>query len=410
MRKMKTIVFVVEAFPVLSQTFIVNHIISCIEAGYNIRICTRRLNDINSSSQQELILKYKLLDKTIVRIKKTGNSKFSGRTKLFMSLIKNFRYCFKLFKLWKSKENHTLEKWYEFLHLRSIFKADIIHIQFANSGVFLFQEHLTGLVDSGTKLIVTSHGYDVHLKDENIISKGLAYEKLFAAADYVIVNSNYLLGKVTKLGCNTQKINIIPISVDTELFSYNILDLNKSKVRLISVGRLISIKGHIYGIKVVEQLLKQGLNIEYVIVGDGILLDDLNAYIVNNKLNPFITLVGLKSQNEINILLEKADIFLMTSTTIDNVSEAFGLVVVEAQAKGLPVVAFDSGGVRDTIIHGETGLLVKDKSVDEMVEQIHNLVDDKNKYRLMSSAAVKNVKQKFAKSVVMNKHKELYES
>ena len=99
-------------------------------------------------------------------------------------------------------------------------------------------------------------------------------------------------------------------------------------------------------------------------------------------------LVGAKNQNDVKTLLDCNHIFLMSSITDSkNRAEAQGLVNAEAQAMGLPVVAFRSGGVPYTILENETGFLVNEKDIEAYANTIIKLFDDYSLYKTMSLAA-----------------------
>src|SRR5690606_531712 len=103
----------------------------------------------------------------------------------------------------------------------------------------------------------------------------------------------------------------------------------------------------------------------YTIVGDGPLFQSLQDQIHSLRLQEYVALIGERSQQDIKILLESHHIYLMSSVTDSSGRcETQGVVTAEAQAMGLPVVAFDAGGVPYTILDGKTGILVKEKDVE----------------------------------------------
>ena len=88
--------------------------------------------------------------------------------------------------------------------------------------------------------------------------------------------------------------------------------------------------------------------------------------------------------------------------------EAFGITSIEAQAMGLPVIGFNSGGFVDTIKEGITGFAVEDRNVSSMVKRIEGLIKNKETYKKMSLNCIRHAK-KFDIKYTMQKFIELYE-
>ena len=198
--------------------------------------------------------------------------------------------------------------------------------------------------------------------------------------------------------------------MDTDFFTdESSKTIENQSLGLISVGRLIPLKGHKYGIKALKLLIDEGISAHYTIIGIGREENVLKALVKELKLDDHVSFMGLKSQSELQEQYSKNHLFLMTSITDDqNRAEAQGIVTLEAQSMGLPVVAFDSGGVSSTLTT-ETGILVEEKSVDEFAEAILKLYQDKNLYSEMSSAARAFVRASFSLQKLSKKVVELYD-
>ena len=84
-----------------------------------------------------------------------------------------------------------------------------------------------------------------------------------------------------------------------------------------------------------------------------------------------IVFLGAKTHEELKKIYASADLFVMPSITAkDGDKEGFGLVILEAFASGLPIVASRSGGITDIVKDGVNGFLVEEKDVSGMAEQI----------------------------------------
>ena len=122
-------------------------------------------------------------------------------------------------------------------------------------------------------------------------------------------------------------------------------------------------------------------------------------------------LEGFKNQIEIKQLLSENHLFLMTSSVDEfNRREAFGIVSLEAQSMGLPVVGFKSGGFPETLVEGKTGFTVEDNNCFEMSIIIQRLIEDSELLSKVGKMAIKNVKQNFDLSYTNKLFINLYKS
>ena len=93
------------------------------------------------------------------------------------------------------------------------------------------------------------------------------------------------------------------------------------------------------------------------------------------------------------LILNSADVYIGTAT-----EEAFGQTLLEASACGIPVAAFDRGGVSDIVVDGQTGLLVKSLNADELYNAINRLLADSSLRELLGRNARKRVESHFTLS------------
>jgi glycosyltransferase involved in cell wall biosynthesis len=168
--------------------------------------------------------------------------------------------------------------------------------------------------------------------------------------------------KITKIAANSKNManaimdiyqmpaDIIFPPVELEKFS-----LSKEKgTYFISVSRLVSHKRVDIAVEACTKLGK-----ELVVVGDGPELEHLK-----NIAGPTIRFVGKVQSEELSVLYRQAKALLFPS------EEDFGIVPLEAQASGIPVIAFGKGGVLETVVEGETGLFFYEQTVIELLDAI----------------------------------------
>ena len=148
---------------------------------------------------------------------------------------------------------------------------------------------------------------------------------------------------------------------------------NLDNKNIISVGRLSREKGYTDLIEVFKLVHKERPNWHLDIVGDGPEKNKIVDMIYLNKLTDSITVHGYLKRKEIDKLLNKSSIYLMTSYT-----ESFGIVLIEAMSHGLPCIAFSSAeGANDLINNNENGYLVENRNFEKMKDIIIELIDSK---------------------------------
>lgn len=154
------------------------------------------------------------------------------------------------------------------------------------------------------------------------------------------------------------------------------------------VGRLAEKKGVCFLLEAIR--LVPGARL--VVVGDGPLRSELEN--LARPLGKRVRFEGAKTHEELKYIYASSDIFAMPSVTAkDGDQEGFGLVMLEAFASGLPVVASDSGGIRDLIQEGHNGFLVPEKDPRMLAMRLNQLVLDNGERVRLGKNALETAKQ-----------------
>jgi colanic acid/amylovoran biosynthesis glycosyltransferase len=234
---------------------------------------------------------------------------------------------------------------------------------------------------------------------------------LFAEGDIFIANGQFLKNQLIEIGCPPDKIRIIPNGVDIGFFSpqVTITKKNPNTIKLITVGRLIDVKNQSLGIKTLRHLSDNNVNARYSIIGAGPLKDDLKKLAMELNVESKVDFFGRLDQKSILLELLNSDIFLMTSVpSKSGRQETQGIVTIEAQASGLPVIAVRNGGIENTLSHGETGFLADLGNQEEYVNYALELANNSVLRAELSANAPKFVHEKFDDKTAMNTLKSLY--
>lgn len=206
--------------------------------------------------------------------------------------------------------------------------------------------------------------------------------KEYELSDYIIVSSNFVKKTLTDYGIEKNKIKVLPYGCDTSKFFP--IKKNDSKFRIIYVGQINIRKGVHYLIEAHKKLNIPDL--ELVLIGN--IDESIKALIKPEDFhkNNIVYHKYIENHNLVNYY-NQADIFILPS-----LSEAFGLVLLEAMACGLPVIVTKNVGASELIKHNVEGLIINAYSSEEIKNSILELYNDRKKLSAMSDAALKCVK------------------
>lgn len=206
----------------------------------------------------------------------------------------------------------------------------------------------------------------------------------------------------------TKKIVIQPMGCQIERFSviYKNTDFWKQgeeKVVLF-VGRLAEKKGVTYLIEAMKRV-----KAKLVIVGEGPLRGELQEQVKRQLLGDKVIFMGARSHDELPEIYASADVFVTPSITAkDKDKEGFGLVILEAMASGVPVVASQSGGITEIIVHEHNGLLSKEKDSKSLADNINRLLQDDD-LRKKIIINMKKTVEKYDYNAVGERYAELFQ-
>ncbi len=173
---------------------------------------------------------------------------------------------------------------------------------------------------------------------------------------------------------------------------------------IVSVGRLSPEKGYLDLIEVYASIQKEHPEWKLHIVGDGVERSAIERKIQACGLQESVVLHGYQNKEYINEVLAKASIYMMCSHT-----ESFGIVLIEAQAFGIPCVAFDSAKGAIEIIEDEVnGYLVSNRNFDEMKNKVCHLIENEDLRKAFGEKSRENSLQ-YSKEVIQEKWFEFLE-
>lgn len=180
------------------------------------------------------------------------------------------------------------------------------------------------------------------------------YMRLYDAAssprvDVYVANSRYVARRIWKTYRRRAKVVYPPVDVDA--FSLQ----RKKEDYYLTMARLVPYKR----VDLIVDAFSAMPDKELIVIGDGPELEDLKR-----KAGPNVTLLGRQPDEAVQYYMQHARAFVYAA------EEDFGIAPVEAQACGTPVIAYGKGGVRESVIHGKTGLFFSHQTVKDIAEAV----------------------------------------
>lgn len=267
-------------------------------------------------------------------------------------------------------------------HYKSVLKIiknnnisfDIIHSHFAWSAGYVGMK----LKDQFNKpFVLTTHGYDIYdLPFRGHGWKSLIRSVINSADISITVNKKNLLW-YKKIGTNGKNVYIISNGYNNHLFfpiqqekARSSLNLKRDKKIILTVGNIVSVKGHKYLIDAVAKL--KNIKIQCIVIGEGELRKNLMKKVRDHNLSNKINFIGHRLHSEINLWMNACDLFVLPS-----LSESFGIVQLEAMACGKPVVATINGGSEEVVTSNDYGLLCEKENDVDLADKIEKALDMK---------------------------------
>lgn len=366
------IAVMVNEFPSLSQTFILNQIVGLIRRGHDVHIFAEKAGMDNKVHDD--YTKYGLLERTYYY--QISNNKIVKLLKGIFCLMKytphNHKVMVRALNILKygkkARSFYLLFLSIPFLE-RSPF--DIIHCQFGTLGPKAILLKQIGAINS--KIVTSIRGFDVTMILEK--NPGI-YLELFREGDLFLPVCQSLKERLIKAGCNEEKIMVHYSGIDCSQFKYSQRKrISGECIKVLTIARLVEKKGVAFAIEAVASLISKGEKISYMIIGDGILREHLQQMIERTGVEQQVRLLGWKTQEEIKLFLADSHVLIapsLTSETGDQ--EGIPNVIKEAMASGLPVISTLHSGIPELVTDGVSGLLVPERDTGSLADALAHLI------------------------------------
>ena len=272
-----------------------------------------------------------------------------------------------------------LEMWYKYgeytldNYIKKYGRPDVIHV---HNMIY------AGLLASHFKqkyyipIVITEHSSEYALESvsEDINSKIAA---VFKKENYLFAVSPKLIELLQhKFPETINKFKFLPnvLDIKIENIPFGLEKETKQTVRFLNIANLIPLKGQEDLILAFEKAFKNIENAELIIAGNGPLQNKLMELINQLDLTNKVKLIGLINREEVIKQLDDCDVFVLPSHY-----ETFGVVLIEALSRGVPVISTYCGGP-ECIVNESNGILVEAKNVNQLADALLKMYNTHTKY------------------------------
>jgi len=252
--------------------------------------------------------------------------------------------------------------------------------------------------------MVYCHGMDVMTAAQCPRKKWLAL-KILKNAEFIVANSEFTKEKILEYGVRPQNVTIVypcpnmklrrevlPEEIEALRNKYGLLN----KKIILTTGRLVERKGHDVVLGALHKLKELVPEAHYAIIGEGPMERAIKQMIKTLGLEDSVSLIGKVSDYELAAWYEICDVFVMISRQLKNEdAEGFGIVYLEANMFGKPVIAGKSGGVAEAVLDNETGILAEPTDQYEIISAIEKLLKNPEEAKRLGENGRRRVENEF---------------
>lgn len=274
-------------------------------------------------------------------------------------------------------------------------------------------------------IIHTFHGHLFHSYYNTTVSRFIAFieRRLATLSTQIVAISPYQAYELVTVYriAPLSKISTIFIGIDEKKYTLQNADNHSFRQRynipehttiIAIISRLVAIKNLSFFIDIIQRLQQQEKDVCFFIIGDGNCKASMQQELQQKGVNWYegasppaipVNVIFTSWITNISEALQSIDIVVLTSY-----NEGTPVSLIEAQLFQKPVVATNVGGVRDSMINGETGFWVNDFSADDFAKKLQLLIHDKALRMRMGSKGKEFVLNRFSKEKEVAAIDELY--
>lgn len=257
---------------------------------------------------------------------------------------------------------------------------------------------------AGLPMLVTLHGCDIRIHRswweqgrEGLARRAYPRRLLAMGRDprvQFVAVSESIRRRAIEFGIPEEKVTVGHIGIDTRRFRPANVPLVQRPRRILFVGRMVEKKAPLLMVRVFGEVRKRVPEAELTMIGDGPLL--AQARRLAQDLDTPVTFLGAQPWDSVLAHMHEARVFCLPSVTAANGdAEGLPLVVLEAQAAGVPVVTSACGAAEEGVVDGVTGIACAEGAMEDLVRGISGFLTDDRAAEAASVAAVDFIRNRF---------------
>ena len=387
------IAFILQEFPVTSQTFVYRQIDALIKAGHEVSVLAMRRPNLGSSSNTVEAEQLKVL--YLPGSERCRLARFSNAAALIARSCLRHPARIPAYFSHLSFQN-SRGRWdakllaIKVTLLNETQPFDVICCHFGENGAEALVWKNAGALFG--KLVTVFHGYDV---SSYLAAYPDAYKQLMAEGNLFLTVNEVWRSKLEALGFPPEKMCVHHMGVACSEVTFNPTPLTEP-IKLVSVTRLVEKKGLVYAVRAVPEVIKHYPNLVYTIIGDGPLRAELEAEVARLGVQTHVKFLGPQPSSVVFEALSEAHILLAPSVTAaDGDMEGIPVAMMEAMAQGTPVLSTWHSGIPELIDHGISGYLVPERDSDALASGLLELLAAPETLADLSRAARAKVEREF---------------
>ena len=393
-------------FPQRSETFVIDQAADLLDAGHEVRIYC--LSGAVTGRDHPAVLQYDLLDRTVALMSPDRHRR-DKVLRLVARAVGYFpRSLFRLRHLRRKDlgRGMTIPAAAAAMGVLAETRPppltfDVLQVHFGPMGIVVDALREMGLVTG--PMIVTFHGSDVSAWPREDPDR---YRGLFERAEAVTANSAFLRDRLLTLGASPERTVRLPMGVDLDEFPYR--PPPGGPPRFLTVGRLSEEKGVENAVRAMALLRNRGRIFSYTIIGGGPLRSHIETLTRELDIDDWVHVRGPQPRSVVAAAMADHHILVQPGVEAESGAvEAQGLVLVEAQSTGLPVVASDIGGIPETVGPG-AGRLVRPGDPESLADALDAMLRERDRWAEMGEAGRRHVEQEFDRETLLEQLVAIY--